>query len=183
MYQQLFQPEMRERVQLALGVFCNKQHASSLGAVLVKHSDQYSGTICTRHYLGKCLVSEVCCLCLRDILEYHFWCRGQVLQTGLLDGTALTNIPGSSTQSIDLLKPARDLSIPGSASSASAQLNESRRSEQMAPTGKADAALEAENERLKQQLLTAQELASQWQNLHRDLHKFCVDKVIATTQA
>jgi len=104
------------------------------------------------------------------------------LQTGLLDGTAFTNMQGSSAQSIDLLKAARYLSIPGSASSASAQLNESRRSEQMAPTGKADAALMAENERLKQQLLTAQEVASQWQNLHKELRKFCVDKVIATAQ-
>ena len=46
-----------------------------------------------------------------------------------------------------------------------------------------DVGLEAENERLKGQLEQAVQTAQQWQALHSQLHKFCVDQMLPATGA
>ena len=113
-------------------------------------------------------------------------CRGQVLQTGLLDGTAFTSLHSSNSQPVQLLKsglgtsmPSRDRAIPQT-ESAPGQV----RFEEGQPASGAEVSVDAqaEIEELKQQLLEAQEAITQWQKLHAELHKFCVDEVLATAQ-
>lgn len=106
-----------------------------------------------------------------------------MLQTGLLDGKAFTNLQSSVSQPVDLLKSALAISLPGNyGGTPQAQVGESTNIEHGEATSNADASLQAENEKLKQQLLEAQEAAAQWQKLHTELHKFCVDKVLTTAQ-
>jgi hypothetical protein len=113
-------------------------------------------------------------------------CRGQVLQTGLLDGTAFTSLHSSNSEPMQLLKSALVSSKPSSGQpipqteSAPAEIQ----SEEGQPASGAEATVDAqaEIEKLKQQLLEAQEAAMQWRNLHAELHQFCVDRVLATAQ-
>ena len=109
-------------------------------------------------------------------------CRGRVLQTGLLDGTALTNLYCSSAQPIDLLKSELSVSAPSRSHAAHDSSASSLAADSGAVAEYADAQLRAENEGLKQQLAEAKEAASQWQQLHSELHAFCVDKVLKTAQ-
>ena len=105
-----------------------------------------------------------------------------MLQTGLLDGTALTNLHNSSAQPIDLLTSALDISVPLHSHVAHKRLGSAYVPESSAAAGDANAQLREENERLKQQLAEAEEATSQWQQLHSELHAFCVDKVLKTAQ-
>ena len=107
-------------------------------------------------------------------------CRGQVLQTGLLSGTALTHLAHDSTPPVTLLRVAHDIGMSGKASTAPACRDESNGVEQGVLASSTNASLDLDNQRLKQQLQEAQEAAAQWQTLHSELQKFCVNKVIAT---
>ena len=114
-------------------------------------------------------------------------CRGQVLQTGLLDGTAFTSLHSSNSEPVQLLKSALGNSMPRSdraflqVESAPGQVHPEEGQHANGADVSVDA--QAEIEELKQRLLEAQEAATQWQELHAELHKFCVDKVLATAQA
>ena len=106
--------------------------------------------------------------------------RGQVLQTGMLSGTALTNLAHDSTHPINLLRVKDAAGILPSASNAPACRDDINRIEQGVLATDTNTSLEVENQRLKQQLQEVQEAAAQWQTLHSELHHFCVNKVIAT---
>ena len=105
-----------------------------------------------------------------------------MLQTGLLDGTALTNFHSSGAEPVDLLKSASDISVPSHSHAAHERLASAFAPESSAAAGDPGAQLRAENERLKQQLAEAEEATSQWRQLHSELHAFCVDKVLKTAQ-
>ena len=105
-----------------------------------------------------------------------------MLQTGLLDGTALTNLHSSSAQPIDLLKLEWTASAPLHSHAAHERSGSASAPESSAAAGDADAQLREENERLKQQLAEAEAATSQWQQLHSELHAFCVDRVLKTAQ-
>ena len=112
------------------------------------------------------------------------------MQTGMLSGMALTNLDVASAQPISLLRVAHDLSMSGSISNTAARTHGNddlqrgvRASNAEAlPSSNSEAGLEAENQRLKEQLQEAQEAAVQWQTLHSELHYFCMNKVIAAAQ-
>lgn len=118
-------------------------------------------------------------------------CRSQVLQTGLLDGTALTHLACGSAHPVSLLKVAHDLSMLDNTSTAAANKTRSDfhkqgvsvRTAEALSASTSEARLEAENQRLKQQLQESQEAAAQWQTLHSELHNFCVNKVITTARS
>ena len=105
-------------------------------------------------------------------------CRGRVLQTGLLDGTALTNLHSSGAQPIDLLKSELTVSAPSRSHAAHESSASSLAADSSAVAEYADAQLRAENENLKWQLAQTKEIVVQWQQLHGELHAFCVDKVL-----
>ena len=105
-------------------------------------------------------------------------CRGRVLQTGLLDGTALTNLHSSGAQPVDLLKSELSVSAPSRSHAAHESSASSHAADSSAVAEYADAQLRAENENLKWQLAQTKENVVQWQQLHGELHAFCVDKVL-----
>ena len=109
-------------------------------------------------------------------------CRGQVLRTGLLDGTALMNLAYANANPVGLLKVGLDFSMSDIASTAAAIKNGSENLRQGVSASPAEASLKSKNQWLKQQLQESQEAAAQWQTLHSELHKFCIDKVITTAQ-
>ncbi|CAK0786493.1 hypothetical protein CVIRNUC_009706 [Coccomyxa viridis] len=104
--------------------------------------------------------------------------RGRVLQTGLLDGTALTNLHSSGAQPVDLLKSELSVSAPSRSHAAHESSASSHAADSSAVAEYADAQLRAENENLKWQLAQTKENVVQWQQLHGELHAFCVDKVL-----
>ena len=109
-------------------------------------------------------------------------CRGRVLQTGLLDGTALTNLHSSGAQPVDLLKSELTVSAPSRSHAAHESSASSLAADSSAVAEYADAQLRAENENLKWQLAQTKEIVVQWQQLHGELHAFCVDKVLKTAR-
>ena len=109
-------------------------------------------------------------------------CRGRVLQSGLLEGTALTNLHSSGAQPIDLLKSELTVSAPSRSHAAHESSASSLAADSSAVAEYADAQLRAENEILKWQLAQTKEIVVQWQQLHGELHAFCVDKVLKTAR-
>ena len=113
---------------------------------------------------------------------YKCKCRGRVLQTGLLDGTALTNLHSSGAQPVDLLKSELTVSAPSRSHAAHESSASSLAADSSAVAEYADAQLRAENENLKWQLAQTKEIVVQWQQLHGELHAFCVNKVLKTAR-